>query len=161
MKQIARLVAVVVMAMTAAGCIPQLMEPPGPPPPIPYGAATERQVEKALQRYSAMIATMDAAGVASIYAPDGVWERQAGMIQGRDAIRNAVASLPARVLSNTMTTSSMSYNGPTVIQSGEFIQSARLPDGKVVAAQGRFEATWIRGPDGEWWIHRMVTRPGK
>ena len=50
------------MAMTAAGCIPQLMEPPGPPPPIPYGAATERQVEKALQRYSAMIATMQAPG---------------------------------------------------------------------------------------------------
>jgi ketosteroid isomerase-like protein len=66
-----------------------------------------------------------------------------------------------RVLSNEMTTATLSYNGPAVIQTGEFNQSARLPDGRIVDAAGRFEATWVRGGNGEWWIRRMVTRPNK
>ena len=132
-----------------------------PPEPIAYGPQTERQIERSLQRYSGLIVAMDANAIAEMYAPDGVWERQSGPLHGRDAIRQAVASSPARVLSNEMTTAYLSYNGPAVVQTGEFKQSARLPNGKVVDASGRFEATWMRGPDGEWSIRRMVTRPNK
>jgi ketosteroid isomerase-like protein len=131
------------------------------PEPIAYGPQTERQVERALQRYSGLIVAMDANAIAEMYAPDGVWERQSGPLHGRDAIRQAVASSPARVLSNEMTTGYMSYNGPAVVHTGQFKQSVRLPNGKIVDASGRFEATWMRGPNGEWWIRRMVTRPGK
>ena len=57
-----------------------------------------------------------------------------------------------------MTTISLAYNGPAVIQTGSFQQSARI-NGKVANASGRFEATWVRGPHGEWFIQHMVTRP--
>jgi uncharacterized protein (TIGR02246 family) len=147
--------------LAVAGCIPQFIQPQPQQTPIAYGPATERQVEQALQHYAGLIGAMDAAGVAEMYTPDGVWERQSGPLQGRDAIRQAVASLPARVLSNQMTTSYISYNGPAVVQTGDFKQSLRLPDGKTVDVAGKFEATWVRGPGGEWWIRRMVTRSDK
>lgn len=161
MQSIAARAVVAVALLALAGCIPELMYK-SPQAPIAYGPATERQIEGALQRYSGMIQAMDASAVAEMYASDGVWERQSGPLQGRDAIRSALASTNGvRVLSNEMTTSTLSYNGPAVIQTGEFKQSARLPDGKIVDAAGRFEATWVRGANGEWWIRRMVTRPNK
>jgi hypothetical protein len=78
----------------------------------------------------------------------------------RDAIRPALSTTGGvRVQSIEMTTSYISYNGPAVVHTGDFRQSAKLPNGKVVTAAGRFEATWIRGDGGQWWIKRMVTRP--
>lgn len=154
------LAAVAVLSVVA--CDPQTLREDRPSAtPIAYGPQTERQVERALQRYARLIAAMDAPAIADMYAPDGVWERQSGPLRGRDAIRDAIAAQGARVMSNEMITANMTYNGPAVIQAGEFKQSVRLPNGKVVDANGRFEATWMRGPDGEWWIHRMVTRAGK
>jgi ketosteroid isomerase-like protein len=159
-----RIVVLVVAALAASGC--QYMDvygpPPPPPQPIAYGPTTERQIDQALQRYSALIVAMDAAAISEMYAPDGVWERQSGPIQGREAIRRALADAGGvRVLANDMKTAYMSYAGPAVLQTGDFKQTVRLADGKVVEASGRFEATWVRAPNGEWWIRRMVTRPGK
>src|SRR4029077_5924993 len=109
-----------------------------------------------------LVQAMDANAVADMYAPDGVWERQSGPLQGRDAIRAALAANGGvRVISNEMTTAFISYNGPAVVQTGEFKQSVRLPDGRIVNAAGRFEATWVRGESGEWWLRRMIFRPGK
>jgi len=161
MKWIAR-AAMAFALLGLAGCIPELMNKTPSQAPIAYGPATERQIEVALQRYSGMILAMDASAVADMYAPDGVWERQSGPLQGRDAIRGALASTGGvRVLSNEMTTAYLSYNGPAVVQTGDFKQSARLPDGKIVNAAGKFEATWVRSTQGDWWIRRMVTRPAK
>lgn len=128
---------------------------------MPPGPATEMAIEKAMDRYSAMLTTMDAEGLAAMYTPDGVMERQnAAPLRGRDAIRDYLAKPPpgVRVVSNRMTTVSLSYNGPAVVQAGEFEQNARV-NGKVVTATGRFEATWVRGPHGAWYIQHMVTRP--
>lgn len=128
---------------------------------MPPGPATEMAIEKAMDRYSAMLATMDAEGLAAMYTPDGVMERQnAAPLRGRDAIRDYLAKPPAnvRVVSNRMTTVSLAYNGPAVVQTGEFEQNARV-NGKEVTATGRFEATWVRGPHGAWYIQHMVTRP--
>jgi ketosteroid isomerase-like protein len=154
---------VTVAALTVAGCMPQFIEPiDRPAPPIPYGPVTERQIDQALQRYSALIVAMDATAISQLYAPDGVWERQSGPIQGREAIRQALADTGGvRVLANDMKTAYISYAGPAVLQTGDFKQTVRLADGKIVEASGRFEATWVRAPNGEWWIRRMVTRPGK
>ena len=113
-----------------------------------------------MDRYSSMLAMMDADGLSAMYTPDGVMERQSGPpLHGRDEIR-AFLSAPAnnvRVLSNQMITNSLAYNGPAVVQAGEFHQSARV-NGKVVNATGRFEATWVRGPRGAWYISHMATR---
>jgi len=162
MQRLGRILAAVAL-LAVAGCAELYSgRPTAEPPPIVYGPATERQVERALQRYSALIVAMDADGVAAMYAPDGVWERQSGPLRGRRAIRDALAETGGvRVMSNDMKMSYLSYNGPAVVQSGDITQSSRLPDGKIVTAEGRFEATWVRGANGEWWIRRMVIQPAK
>ena len=164
-----RTVLVGVMFAALGGCAQEFAHqgpPPGPPPPgmsnVPYGHATEMQIERSMDRYSALLTAMDAEGLASMYAPDGVMERQSGgPLHGREEIRAFLSSAGpnVHVLSNQMTTISLAYNGPAVVQTGEFRQSVRA-NGKVVNAAGRFEATWVRGPHGEWFIRHLVTRPG-
>lgn len=164
MRRLGQVAAVVAMSFVATGCIPDLMNNRRPPPPAPiaYGPATERQLQSALARYSAKMVAMDANAISEMYAPDGVWERQSGPLQGRDAIRDALSSTNGvRVVSNEMIMANMSYVGPAVVQTGDFRQSVRLPDGKIVSTAGRFETTWVRGPNGEWWIRRMVFLPRK
>ncbi len=141
-------------------CAPHMHEGPPGPPPAAYGPATENQIEQAKDRYAAYLLAVDADGVASMYAPDGVMERQSGgPLHGRDEIRAFLSSFAnVKVLSVQMTTISFSYEGPAVVQTGEFRQTARA-NGKIVNAAGRFEATWIRGPHGDWFVRHMVTRP--
>jgi uncharacterized protein (TIGR02246 family) len=160
MRQVHALFLVAAAALTATACIP-LPQTYEQPPPIAVGPATERQIESALQRYASRIAAMDAPGVAAMYTPDGVWERQSGTLYGREAIRQAVASTGGvQVLSNEMIMHNLSYNGPALIQIGQFRQSLRLANGKTANVEGRFEATWVQASNGEWLVHRMVTRAG-
>jgi ketosteroid isomerase-like protein len=162
MRGLGRIALVAALSLATTGCIPELMGPKPPPQPIAYGPATERQLERALAKYSALMVAMDADAISNMYAPDGVWERQSGPLQGRNAIRDALMnSNGVRVLSNEMIMANMSYAGPAVLQTGDFHQSSRLPNGKVVDASGRFEVTWVRGPNGEWWIRRLVFLPRK
>lgn len=160
MKRIG-LIVIAMSALALAGCEQlALLRSPQVTAPIPYGPETERQIEAASQRYSALLLAMDASAVAQMYAPDGIMEKQSGPLIGRDAIRESLAnSGGVRVMSVELITSYISYNGPAVIQTGDFKQSAKLPNGKLVSAAGRFEATWIHSDSGEWWIKRMVTRP--
>jgi uncharacterized protein (TIGR02246 family) len=158
-----RIAVLLTLALALSACQEMMLGGPhGPynPQPVAYGPATERQVENSLQRFASLMAAMDANAIANAYAPDGVWERQTGPLRGRDAIRAALASTTGvQVLSFGMKTNSISYNGPEVIQTGEFQQAARMPTGKTTNNAGRFEASWVRGPRGEWWIRRMAFRP--
>lgn len=162
-----RTAVLIAAGLMLAACTPLIMEEAGPqvaPPPTPVrpGPMSERQLEVQLQRYSNLIVAMDARAISEMYAPDGVLERSSGPLQGREAIRDALSSTGGvRVISNDMYMLYMSYNGPAVIQTGEFKQTARTPDGKTVNVTGRFEATWVRSARGEWWIRRMVTRPNR
>ncbi len=153
-------IVVLLVALSLAACEQMLLDKPYQPTPVTYGPATERQVEAASQRFASLMAAQDASAIAGAYSPDGVWERQSGPLRGRDAIRTALeANTGVRVLSFGMKTEFITYNGPAVIHTGEFTQSAQLPNGKTATNTGKFEATWIRGPRGEWWIHRMSFRP--
>ena len=170
MMRIVLKAACVVAVLVVAACAPQRAYDDGPrgrdrdrdtTSSVTPGRATEMAIEQAMDRYSSMLATMDADGLAAMYTPDGVMERQnAPPLRGRDAIHEYLAKPPAnvRVISNRMTTNSLAYNGPAVVQAGEFEQSARV-NGKVINASGRFEATWVRGPRGTWYLQHMVTRP--
>src|SRR6185369_21550 len=161
MKTSARKALVIMGLLVLAGCADDYGRRGPPPgavlggpsaPNVPYGHATEMQIERSMDRYSALLTAMDAEGLASMYTPDGVMERQSGgPLRGREEIRAFLASAGSnvRVLSNQMTTVSLAYNGPAVVQTGEFRQSVRA-NGKVINASGRFEATWVRGPHGEW-----------
>ena len=161
-----RVAVIAVMALSLGACQEMLLDGPfGPPrpyhaPPVTYGPTTERQIESATQRFASLMAAQDANAIASAYAPDGVWERQSGPLRGRDAIRDALqANRAVQVLSFGMKTQYMTYNSPEVFQSGEFQQSVRTPNGKTVTNVGMFEAAWVKGPRGEWWIRRMSFRP--
>jgi len=147
--------------LALAGCEQlSLMTTPYSSTPVAYGPETEKQIEKSSKRYASLLQAMDAEGLSHMYAPDGVWERQSGPVEGRSAIRDALANTNGvQVQAVEMTTSYMSYNGPAIVQTGDFSQTVKLPNGKVATATGRFEATWMKSPDGDWWIHRMVTRP--
>lgn len=147
--------------LALAGCEQlSLMTSPYSSTPVAYGPETEKQIEKSSQHYASLLQAMDAEGLSHMYAPDGVWERQNGPVEGREAIRQALANTNGvQVQAVQMTTSYMSYNGPAIVQTGDFTQTVKLPNGKVVNATGRFEATWMKSPDGGWWIRRMVTRP--
>src|SRR5262245_30991611 len=92
MQRLGRIALVVAASIATAGCIPELMGPKPAPAPIAYGPATERQLQGALARYSALMVAMDAEAISQMYAPDGVWERQSGPLQGREAIRDALAA---------------------------------------------------------------------
>lgn len=154
--------AIAVLALVPLAACEQgfLRGPPKIEAPIAYGPQTEHQIEASLQRYRSLVLAMDAAAVAEMYAPDGVWERQSGPLAGREAIRQALANTGGvQVQSIEMTTSYISYNGPAVVHTGDFNQSIKLLNGKIVTASGRFEATWIRGANNEWWIKRMIMRP--
>ncbi len=155
-------VVVALAVATLGGCDQAFLRQssPGTTAPIAYGPETERQIEKSMQRYGTLLLSMDAGGVSNMYAPDGIWERTSGPLTGRDAIRNALAnSNGITVLAVDIKTSYMSYNGPAVVQTGDIIQTVKLPNGKTVNSAARFEATWIKSGTGEWWIKRMSTRP--
>lgn len=157
-----RIAVVALTALSLGACQEMLLGPAGPynPAPVSYGPATERQVEAASQRFASLMAAQDANAIAGAYAPDGVWERQSGPLRGRDAIRSALqTNTGVRVLSFGMRTELMSYNGPVIVHSGEFEQTVQLPNGKTSTNIGKFEADWIKGPRGEWWIRRMSFRP--
>ena len=150
------------VAATLGGCDQVFLRQssPGSSVPIAYGPETERQIEKSMQRYGNLLLSMDAGGVANMYAPDGVWERTTGPLTGRDAIRSALANTNGvTVLAVDIKTSYMSYNGPAVVQTGDIAQTVKLPNGKTVNSAARFEATWIKSSTGEWWIKRMSSRP--
>jgi uncharacterized protein (TIGR02246 family) len=128
--------------------------------PVAQGPETEQAVEAAAQRYAGLLLAMDATGVSEMYATQGVWDRASGPLTGREAIRNALANANGvTVLDVDMKTASVAYNGPAVIQTGEIAQTVKLPNGRTTTSTARFEATWIRNPEGTWRIHRMVTRP--
>ena len=160
-----RRIGLVILALAVAtlgGCDQAFLRgsSPGTTAPIAYGPETERQIEKSMQRYGTLLLSMDAGAVSNMYAPDGIWERTSGPLTGRDAIRNALAnSNGITVLAVDIKTSYISYNGPAVVQTGDIIQTVKLPNGKTVNSAARFEATWIRSSTGEWWIKRMSTRP--
>jgi ketosteroid isomerase-like protein len=160
MRSLLRL-AFALTCLALAGCEQlSLMTGPSSTAPIAYGPETEKQIERSSKRYASLLQAMDADGLSRMYSPDGVWERQNGPVEGREAIRQALANTNGvQVQAVEMTTSYMSYNGPAIVQTGDFSQTVKLPNGKVVTATGRFEATWIRSASGEWWIKRMVTRP--
>ena len=154
--------AIVALALLSLAACEQglLRGPPRVEAPISYGPQTERQIEVSLQRYRSLVLAMDAKAVSEMYAPEGVWERQSGPLVGRNAIRQALENTGGvQVQSIEMTTSYISYNGPAVVHTGDFQQTAKLPNGKIVSAAGRFEATWLRSDSGIWWIKRMLTRP--
>lgn len=79
---------------------------------------------------------------------------------GPAAIRAYLGTFAAyRVLASRLTVDVTRAAADTAVQASTFWQHARLPAGDTVQAHGRFDARWIRTPDGAWLLRRLVTTP--
>ena len=127
----------------------------------PAGAA-EKEIEASSQRYAGFIRTMDAEGLAALYADDGELLNP-GMetLKGRDAIRKFLLSLKgARVDSSTMATAALDVAGDVAVQWGTYVQRVAPPGQAMEEFRGRYVAQWARQADGHWLLKRMLAQPG-
>ncbi|HEY5227567.1 MAG TPA: nuclear transport factor 2 family protein [Opitutaceae bacterium] len=125
--------------------------------------ADKAAVEAGLYRYSQLLLSMDSAGIAAMFAPDGeVVNPSQPAVHGRDAIRKFIASFSDfHVISNTDTPTSTLIDGSTAEQIGVYEQSVKSPQGHLFKVSGRLEIEWVKAPSGEWQIMQLATFPAK
>jgi ketosteroid isomerase-like protein len=118
-------------------------------------------VENRLQRYSALVLSMDSAGMARMYMPDGeLVNPRRPAVKGRDAIQKFLEGYSDyKVLSNEDTPTSTMIDGDTAEQLGTYHQKVRAPDGQVFETSGRLEIEWQHAGPGEWLIVQLETFP--
>ncbi len=119
----------------------------------------EEQVKAAMRRYDQLALAMNAEGIAAMFTSDGE------LIDAGKTVARTPASILAflksfdgkvRVEENASSIESVTVTGSTAIMTGTYQQKAQLlPDKREIRVQGRFEAEWIRQPDGQWLIRRM------
>ncbi len=118
-------------------------------------------VEAALKRYGALVLTMDDEGISEMYTADG----EMGSVgttpsRGRAAIlRNLRRYRGYQVVSEVLTSESVTFDGNDARQTGTYSQVAKSPGGKVISARGKLEAVWTLEPDGVWRLRKMMAFP--
>jgi ketosteroid isomerase-like protein len=139
-------------ALLLAGCVNQKAEK------MKFDRAV---VESRLQKYSALMLSMDTAGLAAMYAPDGeMVNPRVAPVKGRDAIRKFLGSYSDyKVLHNEDVATSTLIDGDTAEQIGTYHQKVRAPDGQLFEATGRLEIEWAHTGPGEWLIVQLETFP--
>jgi ketosteroid isomerase-like protein len=119
------------------------------------------KVEAALQQYSQLLLSMDSAGIAAMFAPDGeVTNPRQPPVKGRAEIQKFIASFSDfHVLSNTDISTSTLIDGNTAEQLGTYEQSVRSPQGHLFKVSGRLEIEWVKDESGNWQIMQLETFP--
>lgn len=145
-----RTIALLACAAALAGCATK-----------PDTRADRAAVEAGLQRYSEYLLTMNSAGIASMFAPDGeVVNPSQPAVRGREAIRNFIDGFSDfHVLSNADVATSTLIDGSTAEQIGTYRQSVRSPQGHLFDVAGRLEIEWVKEPSGQWLIQQLATFP--
>ncbi|MBL6752020.1 MAG: nuclear transport factor 2 family protein [Nevskia sp.] len=113
------------------------------------------------QRYSDLLAKMDAEALAAFYVADAQVSVTGGQaIKGREAIKaHLQANMGYQVLSDVMTADSIAVNGAAAAVDGTYTQQMRTPKGKEFSAHGKYKADWVKDKDGVWRIKAMVAMP--
>jgi ketosteroid isomerase-like protein len=121
------------------------------------------KVEAGLQQYSRLLLSMDSAGIAAMFAPDGeVTNPSQPPVKGRAEIQKFIASFSDfHVLSNTDIATSTLIDGNTAEQLGTYEQSVRSPQGHLFKVSGRLEIEWVKDEAGDWQIMQLETFPAK
>ena len=119
-------------------------------------------VDAALAQYSQLLLRMDHHGLAQLFAPDGVLEREGGApLQGPDAIETFLRGFDAyHVLAYSAIADTTLVSGRTAHQTGAYRQRVQLPSRDTVEVHGRFRIEW-RKRDDRWRIERMGTAAGQ
>src|SRR4029079_4708481 len=151
MKRAAFLAAAVVLGLASRA-----------PAATPGAGAAEKEIEAGSQPYAGLIRTMDADGLAALYADDGELLNP-GMetLKGREAIRKFLLSPKgAKVDSSTMTTDALDVTGDAAVQWGTYVQRVAPPGQSMEEFRGRYVAQWARQADGRWLLKRMLAQRG-
>jgi ketosteroid isomerase-like protein len=119
------------------------------------------KVEAGLQQYSRLLVSMDSAGIAAMFTPEGeITNPRQTTVHGRAAIQKFIASFSDfHVLANTDVATSTLIDGNTAEQLGTYEQSVRSPQGHLFTVSGRLEIEWIKNAEGDWQIMQLATFP--
>ena len=113
-----------------------------------------------LSRYDRLVRSMDAAGIAEMYTPDGELRQASNVIRGRDAIREYLRSFEGkfRVIENETTIQGLEIHGDVANVVTTFRQRTLiLESSQIVQPRGTLRSQWVRGPDQLWRIQWMAT----
>lgn len=124
-------------------------------------APPESEVRGALLRYVHLVQTMDHAGIAAMFTPDGeVVNPGRDPIRGPTAIEAFLRQFDAyHVMNEMMLPRTTVVDGDRATQTGTYRQRVRDPDGKVLDVSGNFTLDWVRDASGVWRIQRAATSP--
>ncbi|MDQ2868013.1 MAG: nuclear transport factor 2 family protein [Verrucomicrobiota bacterium] len=118
-------------------------------------------MDAALRRYSDCVLRTDSAGIAKLFAPDGVVANPGRPnIVGPAAVKKFLEQFKDfKVQAYTIESKRTSVTGAIAEQVGTYRQRVRLPKKKVIEVSGRFRTVWTHTNDGRWLIRRMETTP--
>jgi uncharacterized protein (TIGR02246 family) len=142
-----------VFAILSAGC---LRAETGDP------AAARREVEAAMQMYTALLKTGPVDAQVALYTADGeLLEPGMAPLHGRDAIKAFLTPLfgAVDVESATTTSDAVEVYGDAAYQWGTYSQRVAEHGKPAADYNGRYVASWRREADGKWRVARFLVQP--
>lgn len=133
--------------------------------PAPTGAAhdgaTRDSIRATLAAYMTAARTVDAAGMASFFAPNGVlFEPGIQPLQSPDTIRTFLSSFPGvKVDSATAVPDTIELYGRTALLWGSYFERLAFPGQPVSEQDGKFVIQWTQDSTGRWLIQRYYRIP--
>ncbi len=124
--------------------------------------SARREIEAAMQRYTALLKSGPVEALAGSYTADGeLLEPGMAALHGREAIRSFLAPIFTAVDVESATTASEAVEvyGDAAYQWGTYRQRAAEHGKPAVDYHGRYVASWRREADGQWRIARFIVQP--
>jgi uncharacterized protein (TIGR02246 family) len=125
-------------------------------------AQARREVEAAMQQYTALLKTGPPEALAALFTADGeLLEPGLAPLHGPEAIRNFLAPVFTAVdVQEAATTSDeVDFHGDAAYQWGTYRQKVAEKGKPAKEYQGRYVAAWRRGTDGRWKLAKMLVQP--
>lgn len=112
-----------------------------------------------MNQYDRYILTMNTDSIASIYAVKG---NLGDMAHGRESIARFLSRFKNyKVLTQKSVSDSLSLNGDSAFQKGQYWQTTVVPPADTVNVKGNFTIHWVWTEGGGWKIQRMDTQPDR
>jgi uncharacterized protein (TIGR02246 family) len=123
-----------------------------------FAQTAQRDVEAANKAVMDSFKNKDAAGIAALYAEDGVMlPPNQERVAGRESIRKLWQSwFEAGVADLTLKAISVEENGGLAVEEGAYTVTAPGADGKMMQDAGKYVVIWKKASDGKWMLHRDI-----
>jgi ketosteroid isomerase-like protein len=131
------------------------------PTPSATDAATRDSIRATLAAYMTVARTVDAAGMASFFAPNGVlFEPGIHPLVSPDSIKSFLSSFPGvKVDSATAVPDTIELYGKTALLWGSYFERLAFPGQPVSEQDGKFVVQWTQDSTGRWLIQRYYRIP--